>query len=76
MCALDPSWGCTAKQIGTIKFRIKRAIALRLPIFTPSMSNTELFMQGRDAWTFGWRLLNRNSQKSKASDTNFIINVN
>ena len=61
MPKLDTSCGLTAKQIGTIKFAIKKAVGLRLPIL-PEHVETKLFFQGREAWTYSWRLLDQNAQ--------------
>jgi hypothetical protein len=48
------------QQIGRIKFAIKRAVDLRLPIL-PEHVETRLFLEGRDAWTYSWRLLEQDA---------------
>jgi hypothetical protein len=55
MSKLDTSCGLTAQQIGTIKFAIKRALGLKLPIL-PEHVDMKLFFEGREAWTYSWRL--------------------
>ena len=57
---LDASCGLTAQQIGRIKFAIKRAVDLRLPIL-PEHVEAKLFFEGRDAWTYSWRLLEQDA---------------
>ena len=61
MSKLDASCGLTSQQIGTIKFAIKRAVNLKLPEL-PDHIETKLFLQGRDAWTYSWHLLDQDAQ--------------
>jgi hypothetical protein len=58
---LDKSCGLTPKQIGAIKFMIKQSIGLELP-FLPDHVETKLFIEGRDPWTYAWRLINQDSK--------------
>jgi hypothetical protein len=62
MSKLDASCGLTSQQIGTIKFAIKRALDLKLPLL-PDPIETNLFFEGRDAWIYSWDLLNQDAQK-------------
>ena len=62
MSKLDISCGLTSQQIGAIKFAIKRALDLKLPLL-PGLVETKLFFEGRDAWTYNWDLLNQDAQK-------------
>ena len=55
MHKFDTSCGLTEKQIGIIRFAIKRAIGPSLPVL-PEHVETMLFFQGRDAWTYSWQL--------------------
>ena len=64
MHKLDAACGLSTKQIGIIKFTIKRAISLRLPVL-PENVEMMLFFQGRDALTYSWRLLDQIDQNSK-----------
>ena len=57
MRKLDPSIGLSAKEIGTIKYNIKKEISRVLPEL-PDIVETQLFLQGRDAWVYSWSLLN------------------
>ncbi len=59
MSKFDASSGLSTKEIGIIKYNIKNQIAKQLPLL-PDPVETKLFLQGRDAWLFGWRLLNEN----------------
>ncbi|MFZ1548234.1 MAG: hypothetical protein WAT12_14240 [Candidatus Nitrotoga sp.] len=63
MSKLDTSSGLTSLQVGTIKFAIKRAVSLKLPEL-PGHIETNLFLQGRDAWTYSWHLLDQDAQNS------------
>lgn len=60
---LDASCGLSAKQIGTIKFKIKRALDVKLPML-PDHVEEMLFLQGRDAWTFSWQVLKQEAQSA------------
>ena len=57
MSKFDTSTGLSAKEIGTIKYNIKKEISWQLPEL-PDIIETKLFLQGRDAWIFSWNLLN------------------
>lgn len=57
MRKFDPSSGIPKKEIDIIKFKVRNKIARRLPEL-PDSIETILFLQGRDAWVFGWNLLN------------------
>ncbi len=58
MSKLDPSVGLSTKEIGVIKYNIKNEISRQLPELRDPVE-TRLFLQGRDAWVFGWNLLNK-----------------
>ncbi len=57
MSKFDASSGLSTKEIGIIKYNIKNQIARQLPLL-PDPVETKLFLQGREAWSFGWSLLN------------------
>ena len=57
MSKLDASTGLTTKEIGAIKYNVKKEIARQLPEL-PDPVEIKLFFQGRDAWLFSWNLLN------------------
>ena len=57
MWKFDPQIGLSAKEIRAIKFNIKNEISLQLPEL-PDAVGTRLFLEGRDAWIFNWRVLN------------------
>ncbi len=57
MRKLDASSELSTKEIGIIKHNIKIEISRQLPEL-PDPVETKLFFQGRDAWLFGWSLLN------------------
>lgn len=57
MGKLDQSTGLSAKEIRAFKFLIKHEIICQLPEL-PDHIETKLFLQGRDAWTYTWNLLN------------------
>jgi len=57
MQKFDTSCGISKKEIDIIKYNVKNEIARRLPEL-PDPIETKLFLQGRDAWVFGWSLLN------------------
>ena len=59
MGKLDTSTGLSTKEIGAIKYKIKNEIEYQLPEL-PDPVETQLFLQGRGAWTFTWNLLNKN----------------
>lgn len=70
MHKLDAACGLSTKQIGIIKFKIKRAVSLRLPVL-PENVEMMLFFQGRDAWTYSWCLhdqIDHNSQRPISID--------
>ena len=70
MHKLDAACGLSTKQIGIIKFKIKRAVSLRLPVL-PENVEMMLFFQGKDAWTYSWRLhdqIDHNSQRPISID--------
>jgi hypothetical protein len=58
----DISCGLTEKEIAIIRFAIKRALNRRLPIL-PENVETKLFFEGRDAWTYSWKLRERNQRE-------------
>lgn len=60
MGKLDTSTGLSAKEVGVFKYKIKNEIGFRLPEL-PGHVETRLFLQGRDAWTYTWNLLNANT---------------
>lgn len=57
MGILDTSTGLSTKEIGVFKYKIKNEIGYRLPEF-PDHVETRLFLQGRNAWTYSWNILN------------------
>lgn len=57
MGKLNTSTGLSAKEIGAFKYQIKHEIGSQLPEL-PDHVDTQLFLQGRDAWTYTWNLLN------------------
>ena len=59
MRKFDASSGLSRKEIGIIKYNLKREISRQLPEL-PDPVETKLFLRGRDAWLFGWSLLNKN----------------
>jgi len=63
MPKFDSSCGLTEKQVGIVKFAIKRKIVHNLPIL-PDDVETILFLQGRDAWRYSWRLLEHDPTSS------------
>jgi len=60
MPKFDTSCGLTKKQVGIVKYAIKRKIDHKLPVL-PDDVETKLFFQGRDAWTYRWNLLEHDS---------------
>lgn len=58
MDKFDTSCGLTEKEIAIIRFTIKRALQIRLPIL-PENVDMKLFFEGRDAWTYSWELRGR-----------------
>jgi hypothetical protein len=57
MQKFDSTCGLSTKEIGIIKFQVKKSISSKLPLL-PESIETRLFFQGRDAWVFKWYLLN------------------
>ena len=57
MGKLDTSTGLSTKEVGVFKYKIKNEIRFQLPEL-PDHVETRLFLQGRDAWTYTWNLLN------------------
>ena len=57
MGKLDTSTGLSTKEVGVFKYKIKNEIGYQLPEL-PDHVETRLFLQGRDAWTYTWNLLN------------------
>jgi len=57
MGKFDKSTGLSTKEIGVFKHKIKNEIGHLLPEL-PDHIETRLFLQGRDAWTYAWNLLN------------------
>jgi hypothetical protein len=57
MGKLDASTGLSPKEIGVFKYKIKSEIGYQLPEL-PDHVETRIFLQGRDAWTYTWNLLN------------------
>ncbi len=72
MQKFDASCGLTKKQIGIIKFNVKNGILRQLPIL-PEHVETKLFFEGRDAWIYSWRLLNK--QKPVKSTDKISLDV-
>lgn len=60
---LDASCGLSPQQIGTIKFKIRRALDAKLPEL-PEYVEEMLFLQGRKAWTYNWQLLEQDAQNA------------
>ncbi len=60
MGKFDSSIGLSTKQIGSIKYKIRNEILVQLPDL-PDPVETKLFLQGREAWTFTWNFLNKNT---------------
>ena len=59
MQKFDAKCGLSKKIIGIIKYNVKKEILRKLPVL-PDPVETKLFLEGRDAWVFGWCLLNEN----------------
>ena len=59
MGKFDSSTGLSKKEIGAIKFNIKREIEFQLPEL-PEEVETMLFLQGKSSWMFKWNILNKN----------------
>ena len=59
MGKLDTSTGLSTNEIGVMKSKIKKKLGLQLPEL-PEHIEIQLFFQGRDAWTYAWKLLNAN----------------
>lgn len=57
MGKLDTSTGLSVKEIRAFKYLIKNEIGRQLTEL-PDHIETQLFLQGRDAWTYTWNLLN------------------
>lgn len=57
MGKLDASTGLSTKEVGVFKYNIKKEIGYQLPEL-PEHVETRLFLQGRDAWTYTWNVLN------------------
>lgn len=57
MGKLDTSAGLSKDEIRAFKYVIKHKIVCKLPEL-PDHIETQLFLQGRDAWTYAWNLLN------------------
>ena len=57
MGKLDTSTGLSTKEVGVFKYKIKSEIGYQLPEL-PDHVETRLFLQGRDAWTYTWSVLN------------------
>lgn len=51
-------------QIGTVKFKVKKAVAPSLPEL-PDEVERKLFLQGRDAWTYRWYLLDQDARNPR-----------
>lgn len=58
MQKFDTSCGLTKKQIDAIKYNVRNEISRQLPTL-PEPVETKLFLEGRTAWLFSWRLLNK-----------------
>jgi len=54
----DSSTGLSIKEMEIIKYNIKNKISQKLPEL-PDHVETRLFFQGRDAWMFSWKLMNK-----------------
>ena len=57
MQKFDKSCGLSEKEIGIIKFKIKRNIEEDLPRL-PDFIETKLYFQARDPWVYSWNLEN------------------
>ena len=57
MRKFDTSAGLSTKEIGVIKYNIKKEISRQLPEL-PDPVETKLFLQGGGAWLFSWSLFN------------------
>lgn len=57
MGKLDQLTGLSTKEIRAFKYQIKCEVGSQLPEL-PDHIETQLFLQGRDAWTYTWNLLN------------------
>ncbi|MBN2520369.1 MAG: hypothetical protein JXB17_07695 [Bacteroidales bacterium] len=55
-----------------IKFAIKNKILMQLPIL-PEFVETKLFLEGRDAWIFSWRLEKEGPILSKDTITLYVV---
>ena len=60
MGKFDSSTGLSTKEIGAIKYKLKNEIEYQLPQL-PEPVETQLFLQGRGAWTYTWELLKKNT---------------
>ena len=76
MSKLDTSTGLSTKEVGVFKYKIKNEIGFQLPEL-PENIETRLFLQGRDAWTYTWNLLNANMpiQKSDAISIEVVVKL-
>ena len=57
MQKFDPTCGLSKNEIRIIKVNVTNVISRQLPLL-PTSVETNLFLQGRDAWMFRWYLLN------------------
>lgn len=65
MYKLDLTSGLEPKPLSAIKYLIKTAIGQKLPFF-PDDVEMMLFMEGRGAWSYSWRLLNKIEPNSRS----------
>ena len=71
MLKFDTSSGLTKKQLGSIKYAVKNEISRQLPLL-PDPIETQLFLEGRDAWVYSWSL---NKQFTIGSKDGISIDV-
>ncbi|MFE8032850.1 hypothetical protein [Thiohalocapsa marina] len=57
MKTFDTSVGLSEKDIGAIKYNIKKQILVQLPEL-PDLVETQLILQGRTPWQFNWKVMN------------------
>lgn len=76
MGKLDTSSGLSTEEIRAFKYKIKNEIRFQLPEL-PDNVETQLFLQGRDAWTYTWNLLNLNIpiQKKDAISIEVVVKL-
>ncbi len=74
MHKFDTSCGLAKKQIDIIKYNVKDKISGQLPLL-PESVEMKLFFEGRDAWIYGWNLIQYSAEQQYKISLEVVVKL-